>query len=97
MATLRIVSQQNRVFKGPMKIAALSIASKTPVLSLSSVRPELLYRTMFSGGGRVISFFTIDLGGQITSLLLQFPFLYHHPSELLTFTKTGDCTLPVFK
>lgn len=55
---LRIaVSQWNRAFKGPMKIATLSIASKPAVVSLRSVGPELLYRTMVSGWGVVISFF----------------------------------------
>lgn len=80
MASLKIVvSQQNRVFKGHMKVAALSISSKIPVLSLSSVKPELLYRTMGSEWGSVI-FFTTDLEEQIAnSLLIQFPFLHHPP------------------
>jgi len=39
-----------------MNTAAVSIASKTPVLSLSTVRSKLLYRTMVSGRERVISF-----------------------------------------
>lgn len=64
-----------------MKIAALSISSKIPVLSLSSVKPEVFCRTMCSEGGRVISFFAIDLEEQIANykLLTQFPFLHHPP------------------
>lgn len=100
MASLRIVvSQQNRVFKGCMKVAALSISSKIPVLGLSSVKPELLYRTMGSEWGRVIFFYHWLRRANFKLLHYWFSFCFSttHPSELLMFTKTCYCTLPVFK
>lgn len=82
-----------------MKIAALSISSKIPVLSLSSVKRELLYTTMASEGWTVITFLPLTWKNkfQITNHWCSFYFSTTHPSELLMFTKTCDCTLPVFK
>lgn len=81
------------VFKEHVKIAALLISSKIPVLSISSAKSELFYRTMGCEGRSIISFspFTWKSKLQVTNYWRSSQLSTPHPSELLVFTKTWLC------